>query len=304
MEPIVYIDRATGKEEEEKVYGAKALNFLYGDGWSSRIFGTPLMYLLSRIPFFSACYGIYQKMPWTKAKIAPFIQTFQIDTSEFETQDFESFNDFFTRKLKMETRPIAEGEKRAVIPADGRYLFYPNIAEADGFFVKGQKFNLETLLADSKLAEKYHHGTMVVGRLCPSDYHRFHFPCACVPGESRLINGWLFSVNPTALKKDIHIFTQNKRSICELHTKHFGNVLYIEIGATNVGSIHETYTPFLPYPKGAEKGYFSFGASALIVLFQPGTIKLDDDLLGRSPMEIKCLLGQSLGVSFSPAENR
>lgn len=300
MDPIVYIDRTTGKEEVEKVFGGKALHFLYGNGWRSRLFGKPLTHLVSKIPFFSAVYGYCQKSRCSKAKIQPFIEAYGVDPAEFEekVESFDSFNDFFTRKLKPEARPIAPGDHVAVIPADGRYLFYPNIEMADGFVVKGQKFTLGSLLENEELAAQYSHGTMVMARLCPSDYHRFHFPCTCVPGESYFINGWLFSVNPIAIKQDIHIFTQNKRAICELHTKNFGKVLYIEIGATNVGSIHETYTPFLPYPKGAEKGYFSFGASSLILLFQPGTLTLDPDLVRHPHTEIRCLMGQSLGTGL------
>src|SRR5262245_43279586 len=135
MEPIFYIDRKTGRLEEEKVYGAGALKFLYGNGWPSKWLGRPLAYLLSRIPFFSACYGYLQKLPWSRSKVKPFIQDFNVDTSEFlENPDaFASFNDFFIRKLKPEARPIAAGEKVAVMPADGRYLFHQNIDEAEGF---------------------------------------------------------------------------------------------------------------------------------------------------------------------------
>jgi phosphatidylserine decarboxylase len=298
-EPIVYFDRATGKEEVEKVYGEAALKFLYGEGIVSRLLGTPLMHLLSRLPCISALYGFWQKRSWSAKKIAPFIDKFDIDSSEFleKVENFASFNDFFIRQLKPEARPITPGADVAVIPADGRYLFYPNISQVDGFVIKGQKFNLATLLEDAALAEEYNQGTMVMARLCPSDYHRFHFPCDSVPTESRLINGWLFSVNPISIKRDIDVFTQNKRSLCELHSEKFGRVLYMEIGATNVGSIHQTYTPFLPQRKGSEKGYFSFGASALILLFPPHTLALAPDLLRFPPhREIRCLMGQILGT--------
>ena len=261
-DPIVYIDRSTGKQEVEKVYGAAALKFIYGEGLFSRIFGVPLMYLLARLPFISALYGFWQERSFTKKKIAPFIENYGIDPAEFaeNPKNFKSFNDFFIRRLKPEARPIAPGDGVAIIPADGRYLFYPNLSLADGFVVKGQKFNLATLLDNADLADEFRQGTMVMARLCPSDYHRFHFPCDCVPSESRLINGWLFSVNPmaikSALKRDIDVFTQNKRTVCELHTEKFGKMLYMEIGATNVGSIHQTYAPYLPQRKGAERAIF------------------------------------------------
>ena len=119
-------------------------------------------------------------------------------------------------------RPIDNDEMTAVIPADGRYLFYPEVSKAEGFVVKGKKFDLKSLLQDAHLAKAYEHGSMVIARLCPSDYHRYHFPCACVPGPSRLINGWLYSVNPIAIKTNLEIFTQNKRTVCELNTEKFG----------------------------------------------------------------------------------
>lgn len=299
-EPIVYIDRSTGKQEVEKVYGASALKFLYGEGLFTRLFGVPLMYLLARVPFFSWAYGEWQKSRFSRKKIAPFIENFQVDASDFAEKDFKSFNDFFIRKLKPEARPIAEGEGVAVIPADGRYLFYPNLSLADGFVVKGQKFNLAMLLDNADLADEFQHGTMVIARLCPSDYHRFHFFYECVPSDTTLINGWLFSVNPmaikSALKRDIDVFTQNKRALCELHMEKYGKALYMEVGATNVGSIHQTYAPYLPQRKGAEKGYFSFGASALILLFPKGKITLCPDLLNvPAHTEVRCLMGQAMG---------
>lgn len=297
MEPITYINRETGLQEVEKVYGEKALRFLYGNTLFSRWFGAPLVFLLSKIPFFSAAYGALQKSSYSQKKIKPFIDEFEVDPSDFleEVGEFKTFNDFFIRKLKPEARPIVPGPNIAIIPADGRYLFYPHIEESDGFVVKGKKFQLSDLLEDVILASKYAQGTMVMARLCPSDYHRFHFPCDCIPGESKFINGWLYSVNPIAIKRDVTIFTQNKRTLCELKTKDFGDVLYLEIGATNVGTIHETYTPFLPHPKGSEKGYFSFGGSSLILLFEPGKLVLDSDLTAHPHQEIRCLMGQSMG---------
>jgi phosphatidylserine decarboxylase len=248
-------------------------------------------------------YGYWQKLPFTKKKIIPFIKAFDIDSSEFleDINEFRSFNDFFIRKLKPESRPIASGDNIAVIPADGRYYFYQNIDEATGFVVKNQKFNLGMLLEDEGLAKRYSHGTMIMARLCPTDYHRYHFPCQCVPGITRFINGWLYSVNPIAIKKDIHIFTQNKRAVCQLQTENFGKVLFLEIGATSVGSINQTYIPFQHYSKGAEKGFFSFGASSLILLFEPNTLILDKDLIEATSqhLEIKCLMGQSMGKTMS-----
>lgn len=296
--PLLVVDRVTGKKEEEKVYGQRALALLYGGG----CLGSFIKFLASRLPFVSAFYGWLQKRASSKKKVLPFIMLFDVDTEEFQKKptEFTSFNDFFIRKLKPSARPIALGQNIAICPADGRYRFIPNIKESTGFWVKGEKFNLATFLADEQLAARYDEGTLILARLCPSDYHRYHFPVSGTPSETQMINGWLYSVNPIALKQDIHIFTKNKRSITAVETAEFGLVTIVEIGATNVGSIHQTFTPLQPVQKGDEKGFFEFGASAVALFFEKNSFELDTDLteLSRIGLEIKCLMGQSLGRSL------
>jgi phosphatidylserine decarboxylase len=298
MTEITFLDRKTKREEKEKVYGRFFIEMLYGKGYLSRIFSFFLLPFFSRVPFLSQLYGLFQKSSMSRFKIKPFVQAYHIDASEFleSVDSFVSFNDFFIRRLKSECRPIANGNDVAVLPADARYLVFQDIEKADGFWVKGKKFILEDLLQNEELAANYARGAMVIARLCPVDYHRFHFPCQCVPGEARLINGPLFSVNPMALKRNIGILSENRRVITQLQTN-FGQVQYIEIGATYVGSIQQTYVAGAPYAKGAEKGYFSFGGSCLIMLFEPGRIAFDRDLIDTSmkKMEVRGLVGQSLG---------
>lgn len=303
MNDIVYIDRKSGQKLKEKVYKERALRFFYGDSALSRLMHAWLLPFVVKWPLFSILYGYLQKRSSSAHHIRPFIETFDLDAAEFlePLSHFRSFNDFFIRKLKPEVRPLDPDPSVAIIPADGRYYFYEHIEQCSGFIIKGQKFQLEALLNHSSLAQEYREGGMVLARLCPSDYHRFHFPCDCLPGPTRLINGWLYSVNPWAIKKNIQIFTQNKRALCELQTPLFGRVLYMEIGATNVGSIQETYTTSQWQTKGAEKGYFEFGGSALILLFSKGTIRFDSDLLAATQegCEIRCLMGQSMGKSLN-----
>jgi phosphatidylserine decarboxylase len=299
--PIIYIDRLTGQTCLEKIYKETALRLLYGDAWTSRLFSPWLLPLVSRWPFFSALCGYIQKRPSSRRHIQPFIQAFDVDTSEFlePASQFHSFNDFFIRRLKPEVRPIHPDPTMAVIPADGRYYFYENIKECSGFIVKGEKFKLSELLHSSSLAQDYEEASMVIARLCPSDYHRFHFPCDGLPGSTQLISGSLYSVNPLAIKRNLQILTRNKRTLCIIQTQYFKQMLYIEIGATTVGSIQQTYTPNQWQKKGAEKGYFEFGGSALILLFHQGTILFDSDLLSATAqgLEIRCLFGQSMGNS-------
>lgn len=291
---IYVVNRETGKKFQEKVFGGDALKTLYGS-----FFGKLAAHFISRVPLVSYLYGFWQNLSLTKKNIVPFIETYHVDTSEFRlsVNEFRSFNDFFIRKLKPECRPIDPDKNTAVMPADGRYRFFQNIGEVDGFIVKGEKFNLAQLLGNKELSQRYTNGTMVMARLCPVDYHRFHFPVNCVAGLSRLINGYLYSVNPIAVKQNIDIFCQNKRMITELDSPEFGKVLFIDIGATNVGTINQTYEANFPYNKGDEKGYFSFGASALILLFEPGKIRLDPDLTKQSEFEILCKMGTRIGFA-------
>lgn len=298
---VIYRNRLTGKIEREQIYGEAALKFLYGDSFLSRLFSTSLLTLICKTPLFSRFYGWIQSRPGSKKKVKPFITEYGIDSSEFlkPVESFTSFNDFFTRELKANARPIAADEDVAIIPADGRYLAFQNIAETDGFFVKGEKFDLATLIGDQALAARYASGTMILGRLCPTDYHRFHFPTDCTPQETKLINGWLFSVNPVALKRNCRTLQENKRCYTLLETENFGSILYMEVGATSVGTIVETFSPKNTYRKGDEKGYFSFGGSFLVILFEPGRITLDEDLAQTSSdkIELRCLLGQSMGTA-------
>jgi len=294
-----YIDRRSGTEKTEKVYGKLFIDLLYGTNWIARFFSFFLLPLFSRVRCLSQFYGAIQKSRLTRGKIKPFIQKFHVDKSEFldPVESFQSFNDFFVRKLKPTARPIIPTNDTVILPADARYLAYQNIDEVDGFFVKGQKYSLETLLCDAALADRYAKGAMVIARLAPVDYHRFHFPLACLPGVPKPIEGNLFSVNPIALQRHVNIPTENKRALTKLETKHCGTVLFIEVGATYVGTIHQTFTPNKPQAKGAEKGYFSFGGSCLILLFEQNTLQIDSDLLEATHRRIETLsqFGQSLG---------
>jgi phosphatidylserine decarboxylase len=296
---INYVDRATAKIESEKVYHRRALSLLYGESWAARAFSFFFLPLFARAPWISRFCGFLQNHPRSAKNVRPFISAFNIEASEFETEHFRSFNEFFVRKLKKGARPIDPDLNRAALPADGRYLVFPDFSKTDDFYIKGQRFDLKTFLQDEVLAERFNGGAGVIARLCPTDYHRFHFPCRGRPEKARLIQGPLFSVNPIALRKRPAILWQNKRMITEFHTEKFGNILYVEVGATCVGSIHQTYTPNQLVEKGAEKGFFSFGGSCLVLLFEKGRICLDEDLVQNSAkgLETKALFGSSLGTT-------
>lgn len=292
MQPILVKDRKTGQIIEEQVFGDFAVKLLYGN--SSSI----LREFLSKNPFVSRFYGWWQRGFWTKSSIQKFIQKYGLNTAEFEKQDFASFDEFFTRHLKEECRPLAFGDKVAVMPADARYRFFPSINGKEIFSIKGRGMALRDLLQDEILAEQFEGGSMVIARLCPVDYHRFHFPLSGKASPARLIPGPLYSVNPWALCCQPSILCENKRMVTTLENSHFGKVAYIEVGATCVGSIHQTYEANKIVAKGQEKGYFSFGGSCLILLFEKDRISFDADLCGSS-LEIYCQMGQSLGQALN-----
>lgn len=294
---IEYIDRNTGRKEKEKIYGLGALRILYGNSFLTRCLSCFLLPYFARVPFISRFYGFLQRRASSAKKIEPFISAYEVDRSEFLTPHFDSFDDFFIRKLKSDARPIVADPARAAMPADGRYLAFPSCSKSDQFYAKGQTFDLASFLQNEAYARRFHRGAMAIARLCPSDYHRFHFPVSGVASKPVLINGPLFSVNPIALRKNLSYLWQNKRMITEIDSDRFGTVLMVEIGATCVGTIHQTFNPNLGFKKGDEKGYFSFGGSCIILLFEPGRIVFDEDLLRNSSLgfETRANFGQSLG---------
>ncbi len=298
MDQIVYYDRYRAETCVEKVYGDKALRWTYGT-----LAGRLSLNIVVKRALFSHWYGWRMDHPSTRTKIAAFIKEYDLDASEFmrDVNEFENFNEFFYRRLKPESRPIDPDPSSVVFPADGRHLCVPDLSKCDGLFVKGEMFDLTKLIGDHELASRYAKGSLLLSRLCPVDYHRFHFPAGGVPGPTRLINGPLYSVNPIALCQNIHILTTNKRCITELESPSFGKILVIEIGATCVGGICQTYTVGGETAKGSEKGYFRFGGSSTITIFEPGRIVFDSDLLENSAQnrELYAKVGDHMGTSRS-----
>jgi len=294
VKEIKFYNRYTAQMETEQVYGEAFLKWAYGSP-----LGKLALHSLVKRPTFSRWYGKRMDQPDSKSRVTPFIDDYGLDISEFadSPNSYGTFNEFFYRKLKPEARPIANTD--AVFPADGRHLGFGNIDKIDGFFVKGQTFDLDQLLANADLSKRYRGGSLILSRLCPVDYHRFHFPVSGIPGPTRLINGPLFSVSPIALGRNLAYLWQNKRTVTEIQTESLGTVLMMEIGATCVGTIEQTYQPDYTISKGAEKGYFAFGGSSTITIFEPGKVQLAEDLLKNSAQQIEtyALMGDKMGTA-------
>lgn len=293
---IKFYNRYTKRVEQEQVYGAAWMRWTYCNP-----FGRLALEALVKRPLFSRWYGWRMNRSVSRRKVLPFIRTYGLDVNEFADapESFRSFNEFFYRRLKPNARPIDPDPNAVVFPADGRHLGFPDASKIDGVFVKGQRFDLGELLGDAQLAAKYANGSLVLSRLCPVDYHRFHFPLAGKPSETKLLNGPLYSVNPIALRRNLSYLWENRRTLTTLETEKFGTVLLLEIGATNVGSIVQTYQPGKIVAKGDEKGYFRFGGSSTLLLFEPNRIQLSDDLVeqSRNQCELYARVGDRLGTA-------
>jgi phosphatidylserine decarboxylase len=292
--PIEYFNRYSGRVEVENVYGGGFLRWTYHSSP-----GRAALHALVKHAAFSRLYGWLMDSAGSTRKIRPFIEKYHLDTSDFACapDEFASFNEFFHRALRPGARPIADDPDAAVFPADGRHLGFQDVSKIDGVFLKGQRFDLVALLSDAALAARYSTGSLVLSRLCPVDYHRFHFPVRGIAGESRLIDGPLFSVNPIALRRHLAYLWENKRVLTELRSERFGLIQLIEVGATNVGSIVQTYRPGEPVTKGTEKGYFRFGGSSTITLFEPDRIELAADLIAQTVefRELYAHVGDAMG---------
>ena len=285
--PIRYVDRTTGQIKTEKVVSETALYWLYNNP-----LGELTLQALLKRKFVSDVYGWLMHTHWSVRKIEPFIKTYHIDTSQFQKQNYQSFNDFFIRKLKPGARKIDTDSNVVVSPADGKVFAFQDIS-GQSFIVKGYRFDLKSFLQNDSLARVYNKGSLLLFRLCPTDYHRFHFPVGGKLSKVIKIQGDYYSVNPIALRKRIKIFCENKRDYQTIDSPVDGNVVMAEIGATMVGSIVHTFQGTIAM-KGAESGYFQFGGSSIILLFKSGKIRIDNDLLKntKSGLETEIKIGQ------------
>ena len=292
MENIKYINRKTGKLITEKPPGEALLKFLYYNP-----FGELALNLFVKRKLLSELYGRMMDSSNSVNRIESFVNSLNIDMSEAlkSIDEFTSFNDFFYRKLKPEARPIGEG---LVSPADAKLLAFENISEIGNFFVKGQKFTLSDYLQNEQLAKKHENSALLIFRLAPNDYHRFHFPYDGEPSETTKINGAYFSVSPYALQPNFtRVFCENKREYLTLSTKDKGDILLSPVGATMVGTIIETYTPNTFIIKGDEMGYFAFGGSTVVMLVDNQYFTIDKDILEntKNKIETAVVMGETIG---------
>lgn len=165
---------------------------------------------------------------------------------------------------------------------EGRYLGFNHVYPDHRFPVKGQFLTATNLLENAELASEFIGGPILICRLCPIDYHHFHFPDTGKILKRYRVHGDYHSVNVYALKQKDDVFCVNEREISILETENFGKLAYIEVGAMCVGKIIQANPKKKSFKKGDRKGHFEFGASTLIILGQKGKWSVSKDILKHS----------------------
>lgn len=273
--PLKYWNPYTQTEEVESIYGDRPIRALYETSLGQKISD-----VISH-PIFSKMYGAYQDSSFSRTGITPFIEHFHIQMEEFEKGPFKSFNEFFKRGFLPGKRTFTSQPHELPAFAEGRYLGFDKVTPESRFPVKGDFLTATDLLQNHEKAKPFEGGPVIIARLCPVDYHRFHFPDDGEIIERWNIEGGLQSVNPIALKAKNAILITNERQVSILKTKNFGLMAYIEVGALLVGKIVQSYKGS-HFKRGDEKGYFLFGASTVIVLGEPGKFSIDKTILENS----------------------
>jgi phosphatidylserine decarboxylase len=293
-------NRRTGCIETERIYGRPWVSLLYDNPWGRRFTRRWLC-----CPLVSRIYGRLQQHPVSRIKIPGFVDQYHIDLSEalMPSSGFSCFNDFFTRRLKPGSRPVARDPFSLTAVADSRLLAV--VLEPDTHIaVKGLHWRLSQLLNTDALDARFANGMCLCFRLAPSDYHRFGYADDGLQGPVHTCHGPLHSVNPMALRHKEDILATNFRQWCLIRSAHFGTMIQVEVGAMMVGSIVQHQPQGGSFHKGAEKGYFQFGGSTVLLLFEPGRIQVDADILDFSGqgIETRVRYGEAVGRATTPAE--
>ncbi|KAI8821406.1 phosphatidylserine decarboxylase-domain-containing protein [Fimicolochytrium jonesii] len=297
---IIVQDRTTGQLVEERMptYVRLGIRLLYQfRSGRSAVERRLIKNLLRNL---SVKQGKKFNNPLSKKAIKHFVAFHNLPLDEvMEPMDsFQNFNEFFYRKLKPGVRTLASPDPRvAVSAADCRLNCFTSVDKAKALWIKGREFTIPNLLADEEMAKIFDGGSVAIFRLAPQDYHRFHFPVDCTVGPTKWIDGSYFTVNPMAIRTTVDVYTENVRAVTYLDSPEFGKLAYVSIGAMMVGSIVLTSKEGTQVKRMDEHGYFAFGGSTIILLFERDVIEFDGDLLENSEHNLETLvkMGSSLG---------
>lgn len=237
-----------------------------------------------------------------------FIRLFKVDmnsSTKQQPEDFQHFNEFFTRELKKETRPIAKSQ--IISPVDGYLSQFTSIKKQTLIQAKGHDYTLKDLLAhDLEAVNQFEDGEFSTLYLSPKNYHRIHMPVHGRLLKMVFVPGKLFAVNQHTTKTVPNLFARNERVIIHFETE-FGPMILIMVGAIFVGSMETVWygqiTPSkirtirkwdyqnddLEFIQGDEIGRFNMG-STVILLFPKETIEWDKTLVQNQEV----IMGQGL----------
>ena len=268
---------------------SKSLKFLY----YSRA-GKPILRICSS-RWAANLYGSFLNSRLSKRKIKKFIKQNGIDMSEYKQVKYRSFNDFFTREIRPECRPVDSEPNSLISPCDGKLTAF-NIDENSVFRVKGFDYSMQTLLRDEKIAKEFEGGVCLIFRLTVTDYHRYIFFDGGTAEDKVFIKGRLHTVQHAALEKR-RVFTENCREYTLIHTDNFGDALQVEVGAMFVGRIVNNGKK--QFSRGDEKGRFEFGGSTIILILKKGAAEIDGEIFENTEngyeTVVKC--GERIGYS-------
>lgn len=221
--------------------------------------------------------------------IKPFIYKNNIDMTDFKIENWRSFNEFFTRKIKPEARIAEKSQNAFIAPCDGLLTVYDSGSALE---IKGVIYTLSELLRDKRLAKKFEGGKCLIYRLTPSHYHRYCYIDNGIKSDNRFIKGVLHTVQPIGLEH-AKVFKENSREYSLLRTDNFGDVIQMEVGALFVGRIvnyHQNHR----FTRGEEKGRFEFGGSTIVVLTKKNVVNILPEILNHKG-EYPVKMGQTVG---------
>lgn len=264
-----YIDRNGNKTEADSGQD-RLLNWLY-----THSAGRAAMKLLVH-PAVSMLGGRLLSSRISRCAIRPFIRSNHINMDEYEETEFTSYNEFFTRSIRSGFRPVDMEAQSFISPSDGKVMVYPLTGD-NLFKIKNSTYTVKSLLGSERLARRFEGGYAVIVRLTVDDYHRYCYVDDARKTKNIFIPGKLHTVNPIAVET-VPVFKENCREYTLLHTKNFGDVLQMEVGALMVGKINNYHGRTI-VKKGQEKGRFEFGGSTIILFVQKDKVEIDEDLL-------------------------
>ncbi|MGD8175940.1 archaetidylserine decarboxylase [Marinimicrobium sp. ARAG 43.8] len=259
-----------------------------------------------------------QRTPWIKDRfIQWFAKRYDVDMSQALEEDllaYASFNEFFTRALKAEARPVDTAPDSVVCPADGAISQLGKIEEGRIFQAKGQLYTTRELLGGSEaLANEFEQGQFATIYLSPRDYHRVHMPYSGRLRTTVAIPGDLFSVNNATAREVPRLFARNERLVAIFDTD-LGPMAVVLVGAMIVAGIETVwggevapirrkvqtldFRPTAPVDlaKGEEMGRFRLGSTA-IVLFGKNKVNWEEKFSANSPTQMGERLGSHREVS-------